>query len=162
MARWIPFDAVWRTSISRINSGFVCGINSLCTLIVRHQPGQYIIHGNFIMFVCFQKRPRSGIQKSGTNSTEHCYSVLLFWTCASRFTCFSWKQYYLHKIIIKSFFSFAQGFSKCFHTYYIISLGTIPAAYSLLLSGFIRKMWLLFSVCALISSIQGNENALVG
>lgn len=166
MGRWIPSDIMWWISIRRINSGFVCRINPHHTLIHRHQPGQYIIHRNFIMlFVCFEKKEaKKRIQKSGAYSTRNCCSVVFFYKHNLQlYLFFSWKNGTSTQIWLNLFFfSFAQWFIKCFHTYYIISLGTAPTAFSLPLSGFIRKMWLLFSICALISSIQGNENALVG
>lgn len=55
-----------------------------------------------------------------------------------------------------------KALSRAFiHIVYIL-LRMASAAFSLLLSAFIRKMWLLFSVCVLIPFIQWNENALVG
>lgn len=78
------------------------------------------------------------------------------------FSFFHEKNVTSRKMWLSVFSSFAQGFNRRFHTYCIHSLGMVPTTFLLLLSGFIRKMWLLFSVCALIPSIQGEENALVG
>lgn len=84
MGRWIPSDIMWWISIRRINSGFVWGINPHCTLIHRHQPGQYIIRGNFIMlFVCFKKEKgkewKSELGPRFHEGLLRCCSVVFFY-----------------------------------------------------------------------------------
>ena len=149
VGRWIPSDIILWISIRRINSGSVCGIRPHYKLIHQHQPGQYIIHRNFITFVCSGKEK----VKEWKSEIRPIFHEELSRRCSE---VFFYKHYLQWRMLHPENVIKSQGFIKCFHTYCIHSLGMVPTAFSLLLSGFIRKVWLLSSVCALIPSIQGE------
>lgn len=158
MGRWIPFR-YYVVDFNKENQFWLCLQNqpTLHTLIHRHQAGQYIIRRKKISSCCLfalkrKKKARnwkSEIRPIFHEELLHRCSVVFFYKRCLQFylSFFHEKNVTSRKNVIKSFvplfFFFAQGFIKPFHTYCIQSLGMAPTAFSLLLSGFIRKMWLL-------------------